>query len=479
MKKLLSFIVTTVVTAIGFSFWKAWNSKNERETKLEEDMDFEDDIEDFIGEPSPIIDILEEETPDDIEVIPEIAEREDEMPSRGLGEEDFGDFEEIPEPPAMEEDDLDDFEEIPEPSAMEEDDLDDFEEIPEPSAMEEDDIDDFEEIPEPSAMEEEEGMEGFEEIPEPSAMEEEEPEAAEMEEDNSDLSDWGGEGTPPIGGEEEASEEESRETFAWQIGDFEVHKMWTDAKGAKVKVAILDSGILHTHSDLETVDCKDFVGEAGDATDTDGHGTHCAGIIAAKGVGEVRGIAPEAELYVAKIAESDFDVTNERILKALRWAVKEVKADIVTMSFSLHRQSDEIEQLLNRYKDTVLFVGACSRYRYPASYQGCMGVADIDVDLKASADFARYKAVKIAAPGIDINSTFTDPLYKTDSGSSMATAYVSGIFALLKSFAIEHDLSLDSQAYTDLLEETAVPAGDFKIINPLGALKQLKGKMIV
>jgi len=456
MKKLLSFIATTLVTAIGIGLWRMRNSKNEAGVELEEGMDFEEEFDDFIGEPSPIIDILEEETSDeeiiDIEVVPEVAEREEEMPSRGLGEEDFDDLEEVPEPPAIGEEGGDELEEVPEPPAMEEEDFDDLEGVPEPSATEEDDFDDLEEVPEPPATEEE----------------------------DIDLSDWGGGGIPPIEGTaEEGAEEESNETYAWQIGDFEIHKMWDEAKGAKMKLVILDSGISHTHPDLETVDCKDFVGEAGDATDTDGHGTHCAGIIAAKGAGEVRGIAPEAELYIAKIAESDFDVTNERILKALRWAVKEVKADIVSMSFSLHRQSDEIEQLLSRYKDTVLFVGACSRYRYPASYEGCMGVADIDVDWKPSADFARYKEVKIAAPGIDINSTFTDPLYKIDSGSSMATAYVSGVLALLKSFAIKHELSFSPREYIDLLEETATPTDDFKVINPLEAFKQLKGKMIV
>ncbi|MGB1242394.1 MAG: hypothetical protein ACPG49_07725, partial [Chitinophagales bacterium] len=125
MKKLISFIVTTVVTAIGFSFWRAWNSKNEEKIKSEEEINFEDDFEDnyedFIGEPSPVIDILEEEISGekildkeiiDIEVEPKIAEKEDKIPSRGLGDDDL---EEIPKPPTMEEELV----EIPEPPTME------------------------------------------------------------------------------------------------------------------------------------------------------------------------------------------------------------------------------------------------------------------------------------------------------------------------------------------------------------------------
>lgn len=278
-----------------------------------------------------------------------------------------------------------------------------------------------------------------------------------------------------------ARELEEEEGFAWHIADYQIPEMWLDTTGENIKVVILDSGILHTHPDLETVDCKDFVGEAGDATDSDGHGTHCAGIVAAQGIDNpaIIGVAPQVELYVAKIAESDFDVTNERVLKGLKWAVRHVLADVVIMSFSLRRENEEIQQLMEDAKDRTLFVSASSNYPYPASYNHCIGIADMDINEDPNENIGRYKAVNFMAPGIDIPSTFTDPLYKNDSGASMATAYVGGVLALLKAYAKQKGMPLQSSDFVELLNKTAneveFKSSNYKILQPFDALVELKG----
>ncbi len=275
--------------------------------------------------------------------------------------------------------------------------------------------------------------------------------------------------------------EETESDFAWHIVDYQIPEMWLDTTGENIKVVLLDSGILHTHPDLETVDCKDFVGEVGDATDSDGHGTHCAGIVAAQGIDNpaIIGVAPQIQLYVAKIAESDFDVTNKRVLKGLKWAVRHVLADVVIMSFSLRRENEEIQQLMEDAKDRTLFVGASSKYPYPASYNHCLGIADMDINEDPDENINRYKAVNFIAPGINIASTFTDPLYKNDSGASMATAYVGGILALLKAYAKQKEMRLKSSDFVELLNKTAneieFKSSNYKIIQPFDALVELKG----
>ncbi|MGB0931784.1 MAG: S8 family serine peptidase, partial [Chitinophagales bacterium] len=317
--------------------------------------------------------------------------------------------------------------------------------------------------------------EGLEEFPEAVIDEEDLEEFPEASIDEEDLGEF-----PKAAIDEEDLEEfpealtEIDDSLPWYIGQYHINQLWEETKGSGIKVALLDSGICLTHSDLSFEKVKDFTTDNGDANDTDGHGTHCAGIVCAKKTEKVVGLAPDCKLYVAKIAESDFDVTNDRVEAALKWAIKEEEVDIVMMSFSLRRRNEDIEKLLVDAKERVIFVGATSKFLYPSSYTGCIGVADIDKNQSPSPNFDRYKAVDIAAPGIGIHSTFKDAGYKTDSGSSMATAYVAGVLALLKSYANKENMDILPEKYAQILKETAKETTDFKIIQPLAALTQLK-----
>lgn len=434
MNKIRYIIINALLAAMGYVLWKAWRAKEEEAQAMEDD----DDLDDFIGEPSPVIEVGEGDEHADLGEEDENVEEEpeEELPSRGLGDEDF----------------------------------DDLEGLEEESSRGLEDIED--ELTDKSfSGEESDELEGV-------SSDEIEGTAEDITTDGE--GDGSSESFEPDEGNEEVDENESQpvlevdETLPWHIGQYHIDKIWEETKGEGVKVAILDSGILHGHPDLDSEDCKDFTDENGDSNDTDGHGTHCAGIVCAKVSADVRGIAPNCKLYVAKIAESDFDVTNERVAKALKWAIQEVEVDIVMMSFSLRRKNEGIEKLLLNAKERVIFVGATSKFLFPSSYVGCIGIADIDKNQYTGSDFDRYKAVDLAAPGIEILSTFTNPLYKTDSGSSMATAFAAGVLALLKAYADKENIDVLPEKYAQILEETALVKGDLKIIQPLEAFNELK-----
>ena len=89
-----------------------------------------------------------------------------------------------------------------------------------------------------------------------------------------------------------------------RIGAGTVHD--SGNKGTGVNVAIIDTGIDYTHSDLNDnyIGGYDFVNGDSDPMDDNGHGTHCAGIVAAEDNGKgVVGVAPEAHLYAVKVKQ--------------------------------------------------------------------------------------------------------------------------------------------------------------------------------
>ena len=94
------------------------------------------------------------------------------------------------------------------------------------------------------------------------------------------------------------------EVVDWGLRLLNIPDCWTITKGDGVKVAVLDTGVDRNHQDLKDRidDAVDFTGSANGYNDMVGHGTHCAGIVAAidNGVGVI-GVAPHARLYIGKI----------------------------------------------------------------------------------------------------------------------------------------------------------------------------------
>src|SRR3546814_127904 len=124
--------------------------------------------------------------------------------------------------------------------------------------------------------------------------------------------------------------------WAQTLGDGEIQRVWAETKGYGVKVAVLDTGIESAHPALGDAidDIADFTG-TGDAGDRDGHGTHCAGIIAAHATGGVpfQGIAPEARLLVGKVLNDEGRGSPRWVADGITWAIRN-GADIISLSLS-------------------------------------------------------------------------------------------------------------------------------------------------
>lgn len=229
--------------------------------------------------------------------------------------------------------------------------------------------------------------------------------------------------------------------------------------GNGVKVAVLDTGIDVNHPDLagQIDDTASFVpGEA--IADINGHGTHVAGTIVGTGAasgGDYRGVAPGADLIVGKVLGGpDGYGQDSWVMAGMQWAA-ESGADVVSMSLGDTVPSDgsdpmsQMVDALSAQYGTLFVIAAGNSgpesISTPGAAASALTVAATDKQdnlawFSSTGPLAVSGAMKpdIAAPGVDITAArsqeMTDGgegLYRTISGTSMATPHVSGAAAIL------------------------------------------------
>jgi Subtilase family len=212
--------------------------------------------------------------------------------------------------------------------------------------------------------------------------------------------------------------------------------------GMNYKAAwVIDTGIDVGHSDLN-VDgtlSRSFVsGE--DLTDYIGHGTHVAGIIAAKADAKgVVGVAPNAPIRGLKVFNRNSQMEESSYIAALQF-VKDnsTRGDVVNISIDPGSEITGEQNLIKQIADLGVFVvvaagnsGASVDGRlFPAAinYQNVVTVSAIDRnDTFASYSNSGFVSVDFAAPGTSICSTEPSAHYGTLSGTSQAAPHVSGL----------------------------------------------------
>jgi subtilisin family serine protease len=282
----------------------------------------------------------------------------------------------------------------------------------------------------------------------------------------------------------------------WYLTQSRFYESWVTLPALEpVPVAVIDSGVDASHPELQNkiLDAKSFV--AGSArTDSLGHGTFVAGIIAAgvdNGIG-IAGLAPSAELLVAKVVTKSRTIPVEAEARAIRWSV-ENGARVINMSLGAVRdpldpdrdsfsrlEADAVAYAVSNGVVVVAAVGNADQApsspwgyaSYPAALPHVIGVSAITED-GAVPKFSNRDRVynDLAAPGHEILSIFPRPLtarfptcfeqgysscgpddYREAQGTSFATPQVSAAAALL--VALRPDLR--SEQVTSILERTAV-----------------------
>jgi subtilisin family serine protease len=238
----------------------------------------------------------------------------------------------------------------------------------------------------------------------------------------------------------EARRTSLEETIDWGLAAYNVPNHWRNTSGQGVRVAVLDTGIDAQHADLSAaIDRVGNFAPSGRATrDANGHGTHVAGIIAARrnGVGLV-GVAPECRLLVARVLDDRGRGSDGSVAAGIEWAVQ-AGADVLSLSLGMPGYSARIAAAIGRAVQAGRYVvcaagnsGRLDSVDFPARLAETLAVGAVDRRGRVARFSSRGPQVDLCAPGEDILSTWTGGGYARLSGTSMAAPFVTGIVALV------------------------------------------------
>ncbi|HEX2922764.1 MAG TPA: S8 family peptidase [Chloroflexota bacterium] len=230
----------------------------------------------------------------------------------------------------------------------------------------------------------------------------------------------------------------SSQIVPWGVDRIKAPEAWRFSQGTGVKVAVLDSGIDLSHPDLRVAGGVNLLNRGQSYDDDRGHGTHVAGTIAARDNGQgVVGVAPGASLYAVKAIDKNGEIWASDVVQGLEWSVNN-HMDVVNMSFGSPEDDPAIRKAITAAHNAgVVLVAsagnegpAANTVHYPALYPEVIAVSAIDQE-NAIASFSSVgPQVALAAPGVEIYSTYLGGSYATRSGTSMAAPHVTGVVAL-------------------------------------------------
>ncbi|WP_438825567.1 M4 family metallopeptidase [Neobacillus vireti] len=232
-------------------------------------------------------------------------------------------------------------------------------------------------------------------------------------------------------------------------------------------IAVVDSGVNYSYADfygkvLTTLD-YDFVNHDDDALDDNSHGSHVAGIIAARSNNKnsIAGINQYARILPVKVLDADGSGTWENVALGIRYAVDK-GAKVINLSLSGDEPSNVVEDAL-RYaaKKGVTVVAAAgndgnSELSYPASSEYAISVGSTD-NIDQLSDYSNYgEGLDVVAPGQRIPSFVANGEVEYFSGTSMSAPHVAAVAGLL--YSLKPDITPAQVLQT--LQETSEDLGD-------------------
>jgi membrane-anchored mycosin MYCP len=272
----------------------------------------------------------------------------------------------------------------------------------------------------------------------------------------------------------------------WAQQALSFSSVWGLTEGAGVTVAVIDSGVDANpqFGDRVTVGPDLSAGAAEVATGADcvGHGTAVASIIAAapQAGSSFSGVAPRAQILSVKITNSETisrDVTANAIRDAVDLGASVVNLSLAAPNTPALRSAVEFAQANN-----VVIVAAAGNDSpgsgqgpfYPAAYPGVLSVGAVASDGSLAPFSDTRTPVTVTAPGVDVASaypgTYPDAYSLDDNGTSFATAFVSGVAALVRASYPDLSAAQVVARIAATADGTAGAGTGYGMVNPVQAV---------
>lgn len=233
--------------------------------------------------------------------------------------------------------------------------------------------------------------------------------------------------------------------YQWNMPKIQANLAWDYTQGSSsVVIAIIDTGVQSNHPDLsgKVTAGYNYVSNNTNANDDNGHGTHCAGIAAAKtnNATGVAGVGWNCSIMPVKVLNSQGSGTYTAIANGINFA-RTNGAKVLSMSLGGSSGSSTLSSAItNAWNAGCVIVAAAGNNgntspNYPAYYSQCIAVGST-TSTDARSSFSNYGSswVDVAAPGSNIASTYRNSQYVIMSGTSMSTPHVAGLAGLLYSY---------------------------------------------
>jgi type VII secretion-associated serine protease mycosin len=239
----------------------------------------------------------------------------------------------------------------------------------------------------------------------------------------------------------------------WALTALKAETVHQSTKGSGVTVAVIDTGVRSSHSDLSgnVLSGTDYVSPGTSANDENGHGTHVAGIIAAVAGNDrgIAGMAPRAKILPVRVLDKNGSGTSANVSKGIIYAADK-GAKVINLSLGSNQSSTAMRSAVAyAISKNVLVVAAAGNSgcgllgaptEYPASYTGVVGVGAVTQSIRRASYSSCGSWVDVAAPGDRIISTMinnsrglgcsSSANYCTLSGTSFSAPYVAASGAL-------------------------------------------------
>ena len=250
----------------------------------------------------------------------------------------------------------------------------------------------------------------------------------------------------------------------WALDRIPFEPTWTASPGGTgvgVTVAVVDSGVLRTHEDLDdgrVLSGCDFVNPGGGdgGVDANGHGTFVAGIIAAEPVNGtgISGAAPGVRILPVRVLDQSGNGTYSAVEAGITWAADH-GANVINLSLGGTSPSSTLLQAMQyasgKGVTIVMAAGNCGDttcgsfpatvdpVMYPAAYSANVaGAIAVGASTQSNsiASFSTHGPyVDLVGPGVGIVSTWgiASTTYAQGDGTSFGAPYVAASVAILRS----------------------------------------------